>query len=129
MPGKVCDCKLIFMVFYRLASGLLAGLTIPVVCNENVYLVIATSFLRPHLKYRMDAEKRNKNLAVRTDELDAYLKDIFKSALFFLIVIGPVLYKVYVKGEKEFFKQSESMDNELLDPENYKVEDRAVTLL
>lgn len=88
------------MVFYRLASGLAAGLTIPMVCNENVYLVIATSFLRPHLKYRMDAEKRNKNLAVRTDELDAYLKDIFKSGIFFFIVIGPVLYKTYVKGEK-----------------------------
>ena len=117
------------MVFYRLASGLLAGLTIPVVCNENVYLVIATSFLRPHLKYRMDSEKRNKNLAVRTDELDAYLKDVFKSALFFFIVIGPVLYKVYVKGEAELFKQSESEGDELLNPENYKVEDRAVTLL
>ena len=88
------------MVFYRLASGLLAGLTFPMICNENVYLVIATSFLRPHLKYRMEAEKRSKNLAVRTDELDAYLKDIFKSALFFFIVIGPVLYKTYIKKEE-----------------------------
>ena len=55
------------MVFNRLASGFIAGLTFPMICNENVYLVIATSFLRPHLKYRMEAEKRNKNLAVRTD--------------------------------------------------------------
>ena len=55
------------MVFYRIISGMIAGLAIPIVCNENVYLVIATSFLRPHLKYRMDTEKRNKNLAVRTD--------------------------------------------------------------
>jgi len=37
-------------------------------------------------------------LAVRTDELDAYLKDIFKSGVFFFLVIGPVLYQIYFKG-------------------------------
>lgn len=78
------------------------------ICNENVYLLIATSFLRPHLKYRMEAEKRNKNLAIRTDELDAYLKDIFKSAIFFFIVIGPVVYKTYIKNE-EIIQKDESI--------------------
>jgi hypothetical protein len=97
------------MVVYRLAAGLVAGLTIPLVCHENVYLVIATSFLRPHLKYRMDAEKRNKNLAIRTDELDGYLKDIFKSALFFFVIIGPVVYKTYVKGE-DILPKEESLE-------------------
>lgn len=86
------------MVFNRLMAGFLAGITIPIVCHEQIYMVIATSFLRPHLKYRMDAEKRNKNLAVRTDELDSYLKDIFKSGVFFFLVIGPVLYQIYIKG-------------------------------
>jgi len=76
----------------------------------------------------MEAEKRNKNLAVRTDQLDAYLKDIFKSALFFFIVIGPVLYKTYIKKE-EIIRQQESLDKDLLDSENYQVEDKAVTIL
>ena len=88
------------MVFYRFAAGIAFGIMVPVYAHENVYLTIATSFLRPHMKYRMEAAKRNKNAAIKTESLDGYLYDVMTSAAFFFLIIGPVCYRTYVQGLK-----------------------------
>ena len=61
-------------------------------------MTIATSFLRPHMKYRMEAAKRHKNVAIKSESLDSYLYDVVTSAAFFFVMIGPVCYRTYVKG-------------------------------
>ena len=43
--------------------------------------------------------KRHKDIAIRTDQLDSYLKDVFKSGLFFFLAAPFVFYRVYYKGE------------------------------
>ena len=87
------------MVFNRLVAGFGFGILFPMFCDRNVYLLIATSFLRPHLKFRMEQSKRHKDIAIRTDQLDSYLKDVFKSGLFFFLAAPFVFYRVYYKGE------------------------------
>ena len=111
------------MVFVRFAAGLTVGLTLPLMCHENVYLLIATSFLRPHLKYRMEAASRHKDIAISTDSLDSYLIDVAKSFVLFFILIGPVVYKTHYLGEDLTPKSNEEEVNIL------EVEDRAVTIL
>ena len=93
-------------------------------CHENLYLVIASSFLRPHLKYKIEAAKRHKDQAVSTHELDSYLKDIVKSFAFFWLVIGPTIYKTYYLKEELFPKDGYGQETRIAD-----VEDRAVTIL
>lgn len=83
------------MVFNRLAAGFLCGVAFPMICHETIYMFLASSFLRPHLVYRQQQQHRHKDLAVSTDDLDRYLKDIFKSALFFVLASPWVFYKVY----------------------------------
>lgn len=65
------------------------------VCDETIYMFLASSFLRPHLKYRQQQANRHKDLAISTDDLDRYMKDVFKSALFFVLASPWVFYKVY----------------------------------
>lgn len=110
------------MVFYGLASGLLFGLSFPMICDEQIYLFLAATFLRPHLKFKLQQEKRHKDLALRADHLDAYTKDIFKSLLFFTLSAPFVFHKVYWKREGLF-------DEKAITDEAFKLEDTAVTLL
>lgn len=112
------------MVFFKFAAGLAFGVALPMCCHENIYLVIATSFLKPHLKYRIEAAKRHKDHAISTQELDSYFKDIFKSFIFFWVVIGPVLYKTYYLKEELFPKDGYGKEAGILE-----VEDRAATIL
>ena len=111
------------MVFTRIAGGFVCGVGISFFAHENVYLTIATCFLRPHLKFRMDNAKRSKDLAIPAESLDSYLLDVGKSFALFWILIGPVLYKTYYKKE-DLFEKDEHMENEI-----HQVEDRTVTLL
>ena len=54
------------MVFYGLAAGVVFGITFPMTCNEDIYLLLASSFLRPHLKWRIERAKQHKDLAIST---------------------------------------------------------------
>ncbi len=85
------------MVFVRLGFGLFAGLAIPFMVKDMVYMTIANSFLRPHLRYIIERERLHKDKAVTTMMLDSYLKDVFGSFLLFFVAIGPVLYESYFK--------------------------------
>ena len=110
------------MVFYGLAAGLVFGVTFPMYCDEYIYLFMASTFLRPHLKFKMEQEKRHKDLAIRVDHIDAYTRDIFKSFLFFTLAAPFIFYRVYWKRE-DLFKPRET------DIQTYETEDSAVTLL
>ena len=79
--------------------GLTAGITIPFMVHDNVYFAIATCFLSPHLKYARETSKRNVTKAIPVEHLDYYFKDIGKSFLLFLIIIGPTLYRTYYLKE------------------------------
>ena len=89
------------MVFTRLALGLVSGLTIPHLVHQDIYMTIASSFLRPHLRYRIEKDKLTKDQAVSTRLLDSYIKDAIGSFFFFFIVIGPVIYYTYFMDEKK----------------------------
>jgi len=81
------------MVFIKLSLGLAAGVTIPFLVNDMVYMTIANAFMRPHLKYRIERDRIHKDNAVPTKMLDSYLKDVVGSFFLFFIVIGPVIYQ------------------------------------
>ena len=85
------------MVFVRLGLGLFAGVAIPFLVKDMVYMTIANSFLRPHLRYIIERERIHKDRAVSTNLLDSYLKDVFGSFLLFFVAIGPVVYECYFK--------------------------------
>ena len=83
------------MVFFQFLLGLGAGLTLPYTVHPNVYGLFMVCFWRPHVKFQLEQERRNKNNAIPIESIEAYIKDVFKSSLFFCIGIGPVLYKTY----------------------------------
>jgi hypothetical protein len=85
------------MVFLRWGLGFAAGCSIPFFVNDMIYMTIANSFLRPHLKYQIDREKMKKDQAVSPAMLDAYVKDVLGSFLLFFIAIGPVVYESVFK--------------------------------
>ena len=85
------------MVFYRLGFGFCCGLAIPFMVKDMVYMTIANSFLRPHLKYRIEKEQLSKDKAVSVHMLDSYVKDVIGSFLLFFVAIGPVVYECYFK--------------------------------
>ena len=85
------------MVFVRLGLGVCVGLVVPFMVKDMVYMTIANSFLRPHLRYRIERGLMHKDKAVTTGMLDSYLKDIFGSFLLFFVAIGPVVYECYFK--------------------------------
>jgi hypothetical protein len=89
------------MVFYRLGAGFLVGLSLPFMVKDLVYMTISNAFLRPHLKFRMERERLDKDRAVSTKMLDNYLKDTVGSFLIFWFVIGPVLYDAYIRKNDE----------------------------
>jgi hypothetical protein len=80
------------MVFLRLGLGFIVGVTIPMVVESNVYMTIASSFLRPHLKFRIEKDRLDKDKATPIELLDSYVKDTIGSFLLFWVVIGPVVY-------------------------------------
>lgn len=85
------------MVFIGLGLGFAAGLTLPFLLPYELYMFTSANLLRPHLDYREKRSKLPKDYAVTTRMLDNYLKDFFKSTLFFIIFIGPASYKVLIK--------------------------------
>ena len=87
------------MVFYRLGAGFLVGIAVPFMVKDLVYMTIASSFLRPHLKWRIQREKLHKDKAVTTQMLDGYVKDVVGSFLLFWVAIGPIVYEAYFKKE------------------------------
>ena len=87
------------MVFFKLGTGLLVGMTIPFFCNDLIYYTIANSFLRPHLKYQLHKEKMSKNLAPSQENLDTYFIDVVGSFFLFFIVIGPIVYQSMVQKD------------------------------
>ena len=100
------------MVFVRLGLGIFAGIAIPFMVKDMVYMTIANSFLRPHLRYIIERERIHKDRAVSTSLLDSYLKDVFGSFLLFFVAIGPVVYECYfkrvpVEDEKKIPKKDE----------------------
>ena len=88
--------------FGRVLFGLTCGITIPFVVHDNIYYAIATCFLTPHLKYHTEKTKRHHTMAIPVESLDTYVKDVGKSFLFFWFIIGPTLYKTYIKKEALF---------------------------
>merc|ERR1711957_118865 len=117
------------MVFIGLAAGLACGVAYPMFCNENVYMLLATSFLRPHLRYRMKKASMHKDDAITNKMLDSYLADVGKSAMFFAMAAPFVFYRVYIQGNDVFEttdKQDKPQDSSDFD---YKIEDKAVTML
>lgn len=88
------------MVFFKLSVGLLTGVTIPFLVNEMTYMTIANSFLRPHLKFKIQRDNLEENKAIPTQMLDAYVKDAVGSFLMFFVVIGPVIYESYFKAKQ-----------------------------
>ena len=92
------NLKLRLMVFTKLGLGFAVGMTIPFIVNDMIYMTIANSFLRPHLKFRIEREKMKKDLALPTYMLDSYIKDVVGSFLLFFLAIGPVVYDSIVKS-------------------------------
>lgn len=92
------------MVFLRWGLGFAVGCTVPFLVNEMVYMTIANSFLRPHLKFRVQMSRMDKNKAVTTEMLDAYVKDVVGSFLLFFVAIGPVVYQSYFKVKQDLEK-------------------------
>ena len=88
--------------FGRILLGFGCGITIPYIAHENVYYCIATCFYVPHLKYHKEKQLRHKDAAIPVEALDAYMKDVFGSFFLFFLIIGPTLYKTYVKNEDIF---------------------------
>lgn len=88
------------MVFVRLGLGIFVGVAVPFMVKDMVYMTIANSFLRPHLKYRIERERLHKDKAVTTGMLDSYVKDVVGSFLLFFVAIGPVVYECYFKKVK-----------------------------
>jgi hypothetical protein len=112
------------MVFLKFFGGMACGLAIPMVSHENVYMTIATCFLRPHLKFRMEQSTRHRDIALSTQALDAYLIDVGKSFALFWLTIGPVIFKTYYLKE-DLVSQKFASDSDNL----HLIEDKAVTLL
>jgi hypothetical protein len=85
------------MVFTRLGLGFIVGCAVPFFVNEMVYMTIANSFLRPHLRYQIERAKLKKEQAVSTYLLDSYVKDVVGSFFLFFVAIGPVVYSTVIK--------------------------------
>ena len=98
------------MVFFRLGLGVVTGITIPLVVHHNVYMVIANSFLRPHLKFRVEQSKLTKDHAIQAEALDSYLKDVIGSFFLFFIAIGPVIYTTHFK-KAQLEKEEKELDD------------------
>lgn len=85
------------MVFVRIGMGVFVGFAVPFMVKDMVYMTIANSFLRPHLRFRIERDLMQKDKAVSTTMLDSYLKDVIGSFLLFFVAIGPVVYECYFK--------------------------------
>ena len=89
------------MVFTRLGLGLAVGCTIPFLANDMVYMTIANSFLRPHLRFFIERDKLKRDVAVSTYLLDSYIKDVVGSFFLFFFAIGPVIYDSTFRKKKD----------------------------
>ena len=90
-------------------------------------MFMASSLLRPHLAFRIQRSKMDKDAALTNEMLDSYLKDVLKSTLFFFFACPIMVYKIYIKKE-EVFQETSGM-NDLQAPQQTQAEDRAATLL
>ena len=84
------------MVFNRLGAGFITGMFITCNAHEYVYYTIASCFVRPHWRFqKLKRERVAKEMAVPTELLDSYVKDVLSSFALFWIIIGPVCWKAY----------------------------------
>ena len=83
------------MVFYQIGAGLCFGVMLPQFVDHNVYMVIANSFMRPHLRFRVYLANKNPNMALDSNMIGSYVKDVFGSTLLFFMVILPTLKSAY----------------------------------
>ncbi|CDW72405.1 UNKNOWN [Stylonychia lemnae] len=81
-------------------DGFVTGLTLPHFLSENVYMTLATCFLRPHLKFKEYLDNKPEDMALSTQVLDQYVKDTLTSFLKFFVIIGPVIYYTHIKKEE-----------------------------
>lgn len=93
--------------------------------DHTVYMTIANSFLRPHLKYRIEKEKLQKDRAIPVSMLDAYIKDMVGSFLLFWVVIGPVVYQTYFKKQPVSFSEDDKYTRMLKKTKNMPLEGEA----
>lgn len=56
---------------------------------------MANAFVRPHLRLKMYLDNKHKDLALNTNFLDSYIKDVIGSFFVFFIAIGPTVYRAY----------------------------------
>ena len=85
------------MVFNRLGAGFITGMFITCNAHEYVYMTIASCFVRPHWRFqKLKKERISKEMAVPTELLDSYVKDVLGSFALFWVIIIPVFYKAYI---------------------------------
>lgn len=113
------------MVFTRLGFGFICGVAYPMYCHEQIYILLATSFMRPHLKWRMDKDALPENGAITNEMLDAYVKDLVTSTIFFFMTAPMIFKRVYWDKEENPMRSPEQKEEKKL----HEVEDRVVTLL
>lgn len=89
------------MVLFRLGLGLAVGITIPQMVNEELYLLMATSFLRPHLKLKYELQIIGKDRAISIEMINSYLKDVISSFFIFFYLTGPWFYHRYILKSQE----------------------------
>ena len=85
------------MVFVGLGFGLLCGMTFSFSVNRNIFVFTQASLLLPHYKYYEVRKSRGKYGATQSDEVEHYIKSIFKGIAFFTLFIGPAFYLTHVK--------------------------------
>jgi hypothetical protein len=88
------------MVFNRLGAGFITGMFISCNAHEYVYMTIASCFVRPHWRFqKLKKERISKEMAVPTELLDSYVKDVLGSFALFWVIIIPVFYKAYISKD------------------------------
>ena len=112
------------MGFGMFFLGIGCGVTLPFVVHKNLSKAMAVCFLQPNMKYRIEKERRDPNLAIDTARVDAYILDVGKSTLLFFILLGPVLYRTYYLKEGLIGEEPEDSQERMV-----KAEDSYSTML
>ena len=88
------------MVYIQFGAGLASGIFITMSCHKEVYDVIATCFVRPHMRYRkLKNQYYTDDHALDTKLLDMYVKDVLASFVLFWYAFPVSVYNAYFKRE------------------------------
>ena len=91
-------------------------------CHHDVYMVISSCFVRPHLRYRkLKNQYYTEDHALDTKLLDMYLKDVFASFLLFWYAFPASIYKAHFKKEEKELRPHEVDDKYAQMLINYKL--------